>query len=130
MDDGEAIAGRFFAPAEADRLRGVAPEGRDEAFFACWTRKEAFVKAIGEGLSHPLDSFEVTLTPGEPAGLLRVGGHPPDPARWTLAALPAVPGYAGALVVRGSPERVDYRIWSRNGGSRCFADPTSRCIPS
>ncbi len=130
MDDGEAIAGRFFAPAEADRLRGIAPELRDEAFFACWTRKEAFVKAIGEGLSHPLDSFEVTLGPGEPARLLGVGGHPPDPARWTLAALPAVPGYAGALVVRGRPERVDYRIWSRNGGSRCFADTTSRCIPS
>jgi 4'-phosphopantetheinyl transferase len=130
MDDGEGIAGRFFAPAEADRLCSIPPESRDEAFFACWTRKEAFVKAIGEGLSHPLDSFEVTLAPGEPARLLHVGGHPPHPARWTLAALPAIPGYAGALVVRGRPERVDYRIWSGNGARRSFADTTSRCVPS
>jgi 4'-phosphopantetheinyl transferase len=130
MEDAEAIAGRFFAPAEADRLRAVHPELRDEAFFACWTRKEAFVKAIGEGLSHPLDSFEVTLAPGGPARLLRVGGHPPDPASWTLAALPAVPGYAGALVVRGRPDRVDYRIWGGTAGRRSFADTTSRCVPS
>jgi 4'-phosphopantetheinyl transferase len=130
MDDGEGIAGRFFAPAEAGRLRAVPPELRDQAFFACWTRKEAFVKAIGEGLSHPLDSFEVTLAPGEPARLLHVGGHPPDPAHWMLAALPAVAGYAGALVVRGRPERVDYRRWGGNGASRSFADSTSRCVPS
>ncbi len=130
LDDGQAIAGRFFATGEAERLRRLAPELRDEAFFACWTRKEAFVKAIGEGLSHPLDSFEVTLAPGEPARLLHVGGKPPDAARWTLAALPAVPGYAGALVVRGRPERVDYRMWSRSAGSGSFADTTSRCVPS
>ena len=72
-----------------------------QAFFACWTRKEAYVKAKGEGLSIPLDQFEVSLVPGRPAALERVFSDPGEAGRWTLQDLLPAPGYAGALCVEG-----------------------------
>ena len=93
----EGIAERFFSPGEVAALRAAPVEERDEAFFRCWTRKEAYVKARGGGLSIPLDSFEVTLG-RERAALSRAS----DSEGWTMAALEPAPGYAGALVVEGS----------------------------
>jgi 4'-phosphopantetheinyl transferase len=90
----EAIAARFFAPAECAALRGLPPEQREAAFFACWTRKEALLKASGDGLSRPLSSFAVPVDPAA-AGPWRVEG-------FTLTALPAPPGYAAALAAAGS----------------------------
>lgn len=94
-------ARRFFSPAEADALMGVAPGRRREAFFECWTRKEAFVKARGEGVALGLRRFEVSLRPGEPAALLRFEGDPAEPARWSLCALDPGEGYKAALAVEG-----------------------------
>ncbi|MEP6919457.1 MAG: 4'-phosphopantetheinyl transferase superfamily protein, partial [Acidobacteriota bacterium] len=111
MTDAAQIASRFFAPGEVERLRALPLALQHEAFFECWTRKEAFVKAIGEGLSHPLDSFEVTLTPGDPARLVHVDGHQPDPRDWTLTALPRIPGHVGALAIRGRPQTIGYHVW-------------------
>jgi 4'-phosphopantetheinyl transferase len=96
MPDAAAIAERFFAPSEYDVFRSVPPDQQSQAFFNCWTRKEAFVKAIGDGLTCPLHGFEVSLRPGEPALLLRIhgeGGAPP----WTIWHLEPLPGYVGAL---------------------------------
>ena len=96
-----AIAGRFFSPAEVESLRGL-PEGqRIQAFFSCWTRKEAYVKARGEGLSLPLDRFVVSLVPGESAALVRDEGDPRAVSRWSLHQLDPGHGYAGALAVEG-----------------------------
>ena len=71
------------------------------AFFYCWTRKEAYIKAIGEGLSEPLDRFSVTLTPGEPSRFRHLGGDPARAADWTLIHLVPAPGAVGALAYEG-----------------------------
>lgn len=102
MADALQIAGRFFSAPENEALQTVPPEQRDEAFFNGWTRKEAYIKAIGEGLSHPLDSFDVSLKPGETAQLLAVRSAPADRTRWSLRSLVPASGYVAALVVEGA----------------------------
>jgi 4'-phosphopantetheinyl transferase len=98
----EQIAERFFSSHEIVALRALPVALREYAFFLCWTRKEAYVKARGEGLSLPLDQFDVSLVPGEPAALLRTRPDPDEALRWSLRELTLVPpGYAGALAVEG-----------------------------
>lgn len=100
---GEQIAKHFFSPREVAALRELPPSDQGPAFFRCWTRKEAFVKARGEGLSLPLDRFDVSLLPGEPAALLRTLDDPSEVNRWTLYGLdPTYPGYAAALAVEAT----------------------------
>jgi 4'-phosphopantetheinyl transferase len=99
LPDYELIAQHFFAAGERSALLRLPESGRRQAFFNCWTRKEAYVKAIGDGLYSALDSFEVSL--GEPVRLISVGGDPAGAARWRVVAEPAPAGYATALVVEG-----------------------------
>ncbi len=100
------IARRFFSPFEVESLCGLPGEQRVEGFFRCWTRKEAYIKATGRGLSQSLDGFDVTLGPGERAALLRNddGTH----ERWAMADVDVGPGYAGALAVEGPVSQVRY----------------------
>jgi 4'-phosphopantetheinyl transferase len=98
MPDALRIARSTFAPDEAQALAALPPEARDRAFMAVWTRKEAIVKAIGAGLSMPLDRFSVSLPPG-PATLLRMAGAPDAPADWTLHHLEPGPGTIGAAAI-------------------------------
>lgn len=93
------IAERFFSMAERTALRQLPYEQRHEAFFRCWTRKEAFIKALGEGLSHPLDQFDVNLAPEEPASLLATRPDPTEVERWTLWNVPIPGDFAAAIVV-------------------------------
>jgi len=95
------IAGRFFSQAEQATFAGVAEELKQEAFFRCWTRKEAFVKAKGDGLSLALDQFDVSLRPGESAQLLSSRPDPEEQHRWSMWDLNVGPDYAAALVVEG-----------------------------
>jgi len=76
IPNAEAISQRIFSVAEYSRFCEIPPYQRTEAFFNGWTRKEAYVKAIGDGLSMALDRIEVSLVPGEPAGLLYLDGDP------------------------------------------------------
>lgn len=103
MPDAAPIARRFFSSVENEAFAAVPPDARDRAFFTCWTRKEAFIKAVGEGLSRPLDSFDVTLRAGEPAQLLCTRRDPADVERWTLREIDVGPGWAAALAVEGGP---------------------------
>lgn len=98
---GDDIAQRFFSPAECACLSEISAELRHEAFFKCWTRKEAFIKAIGIGLTLPLNQFDVTLSPGEPAQLLRTRWDESEAARWSLQAIDVGPDYAAAVAVAG-----------------------------
>jgi 4'-phosphopantetheinyl transferase len=93
----EGIARRFFAPEEVTELMGLAEGARHDGFFNCWTRKEAYIKAVGEGLSVPLDSFQVTLEPGVPARMVALDGSTAAAQRWTLHAFTPAPDYAGAI---------------------------------
>jgi 4'-phosphopantetheinyl transferase len=102
----EKIAERFFAPGEVARLFSLAPELRHDAFFACWTRKEAYIKAVGQGLSLSLQQFEVSLAPYEPAALLATFDDPGEASYWTLHNLEPGAGYAAAVAVRGLGVRI------------------------
>ncbi|HEY0019869.1 MAG TPA: 4'-phosphopantetheinyl transferase superfamily protein [Longimicrobium sp.] len=102
MPDGMDIARRFFSAPENEVFAALADDVRDLAFFRCWTRKEAYIKAVGEGLSMPLDRFDVAFAPGEPARILRTRGNPAEAERWTMLALEPGPGYVGALAVEGA----------------------------
>lgn len=109
----QEIADRFFSPREAQILLALPAEQRVEAFFKCWTRKEAYVKALGGGLSIPLDSFDVAFAPGTTPALLRVAGRPEETARWKLYNLDAAPNYAAALLVEGEEHQL--KFWDWNG---------------
>jgi 4'-phosphopantetheinyl transferase len=98
---GEQIAARFFSSGEIDVLRTVSADLKNEAFFNCWTRKEAYIKARGEGLSMPLDQFEVSLAPGETAALLHNHKEPGETTRWSMQSVEMPDGYVAALVAEG-----------------------------
>jgi 4'-phosphopantetheinyl transferase len=102
------LARRFFSPREAAALLSLPSALRPQAFLACWARKEAYVKARGGGLSIPLDSFSVSLLPGEPAALLEPAG---EAARWSLLALDPAPGYVACVAVEGKGWRVRRWQW-------------------
>ncbi len=106
MPDAEAIAERFFSREEQERLRRVPSADKARAFFHCWTRKEAYIKAIGEGLSEPLDRFSVTLLPEEPARFVHLGGDRQRAAAWSLHHLVPEDGAVGALALEGASWRV------------------------
>jgi 4'-phosphopantetheinyl transferase len=97
----EQLAEHFFSPDERAVLLGVPPPLRQQTFYNCWTRKEAYIKARGEGLSIPLDIFDVSLRPGEPAALLQSRENPAEVTRWSLHALTPGEHYAAALAVEG-----------------------------
>ncbi len=96
----EQIAERFFSRREVSALSALPTELRQRAFFLCWTRKEAYIKARGEGLSIPLDQFDVSLIPGEPAALLSTQPDPDEALRWSLQELALASGYAAAFAVK------------------------------
>ena len=106
----EDIARSHFSAGEVSSLTRLAPRDRVEGFFLAWTRKEAYVKAHGGGLQIPLDSFDVNLSPGEPARFIR-GVNP----RWQIADCLVDHGYPAALVYDGAPAHVRFFTPARNG---------------
>lgn len=100
----EDIARRYFSRLEVETFDALPKEEQVAAFFRCWTRKEAYIKAIGKGLSQSLDCFDVTLAPGAPAALLRADSE--DKLTWSFSDLDAGPEYAAALAVEGAGSRV------------------------
>jgi 4'-phosphopantetheinyl transferase len=101
------VAEHFFSVAEIYTLSGLEPKLRTQAFFNCWTRKEAYVKARGEGLSMPLDVFDVSLAPGTSAAMLSNRVDKSEPSRWIFQNLQIAPDYAGTLVVEAIASRPD-----------------------
>src|SRR5262250_3993569 len=106
-----SVARRFFAPAEVTSLESIPQSEQTTAFFACWSCKEAYVKARGTGIALGLDRFEVSLLPGRPASLLATHDEPDAVKRWTLMALAPGDGYAGPLVTDG-PAQLECWHWT------------------
>ena len=103
------IAERYFSAQEQAEFRSLPDELQTEAFFLCWTRKEAFLKARGEGLQVPLDSFTVSLTPGRPEVLSSA-----DAERWHMFSFSPAPGYVAALVTEGQNTERHFWEWQSN----------------
>jgi len=91
------VAKRLFAPAEYEELIALPAEQWAAGFYNCWTRKEAYVKALGLGLSYPLDAFTVSVAPGEPARFTS------DEKGWAMTSFEPAPGFQAALVTRAGP---------------------------
>jgi 4'-phosphopantetheinyl transferase len=105
------MATRFFTPREAGAIRTVPPGRSEEAFFHVWTRKEAFLKALGLGLSHGLERFEVSVPPDDPPRLLHIDGDPRAASSWSLISLLPAPGYVAALASQGPSPRLRVQAW-------------------
>jgi 4'-phosphopantetheinyl transferase len=100
MQEVEGIARRFFCEREAARLLALPKQQQDHGFFNCWTRKEAYLKATGDGITAALDQFEVTLQPDEPVEFASICSSPAEAALWALYDLRPAPGYVGALAIK------------------------------
>jgi 4'-phosphopantetheinyl transferase len=99
LPDADKIAKRFFSPQENLIYQELTK--KQAAFYHCWTRKEAFIKAIGEGLSYPLDKFEVSFLPNDEPCIKHINGDKNQGKRWSLKGLEPYPGYIGAIAVEG-----------------------------
>jgi 4'-phosphopantetheinyl transferase len=108
------IATRFFSPEECAKLESVPAGQSVDAFFNCWTRKEAYIKARGQGLSIPLDSFVVAFAPGENPALLQVKTGDENFSRWRFHALHPGTGYKAALAVEGHDHQLLLWEWRAN----------------
>ena len=100
------IARRFFCRGEAQELDALPEAQRERAFFQCWTRKEAYIKATGNGLSTALSEFRVTLKADEPARFVHLGNETSGPPEWVLHNLDISSAYAAAIAHRGGPKPV------------------------
>ncbi len=105
------IAERTFSSEENNQLRQLNETERQKAFFNCWTRKEAFIKALGDGISFPLDQFDVSLKPGDQARILRIFGSEENAEHWSMHELIPAEGYSAALVVERKGCLIEYQDW-------------------
>lgn len=112
--DIQTLATSFFTKKEAQKLLSLPPHFKISGFYNCWTRKEAFIKAIGEGLSFPLDQFEVSLHPNAPAQLLATYWNQEEIKTWTLTSFHPKPDYTAALAFKGDPVEIKYFNWENN----------------
>ena len=113
IDEGvewEELAGRFFAAAECQALAALPRSAQRVAFFDCWTRKEAVIKAMGEGLRRSLASFVVSLEPHR-AAMLSCDTALGTTGSWVLLPVPVSAGYRAALAVRGRGAPIAVRWW-------------------
>ena len=114
QSDHAEIARRFFSRVEVEHLMALPNDLYAEAFFSCWTRKEAYLKACGEGLATPLDSFSVPLTidPSQTAAEFRPAATSIVRAkRWSFHTLRPASGYLGSLAIEGRGWRLIHRHW-------------------
>lgn len=109
--DLDAVAQRVFSAVELAEYQALDSEARRRAFFNAWTRKEAFIKATGEGMTRPLQGFDVVLVPGEPPAIRRIEDAGDDTSRWSLHAFEPMPGYVAAVAVRAPGITPHYLSW-------------------
>jgi 4'-phosphopantetheinyl transferase len=106
----EQIAANTFSPQENWELENLPPQERLAAFYNCWTRKEAFVKALGKGLYYPLNRFSISLSTEKQSCLLNIDDDPAEAARWAIVELKIAEGYAAGLAVEGHNWQLIIRV--------------------
>jgi 4'-phosphopantetheinyl transferase len=111
LRDIDDLARTVFSERELAVFHALPEGSRSQGFFNCWTRKEAFVKAVGEGLSHPLDAFDVTFRPGEEARLVELNGSPTRAAAWSLFDVSPMAGWVGAVAVENADAELNRAGW-------------------
>ncbi len=109
--DFETITSRFFSQNEANLILSLDLNDRTESFYKCWTRKEAFIKAHGEGLSIPLDQFEVSILDSEDVQLKIVRWNPKAIEDWSMISFEPDKEWLGALVVKSPIQQVNFYKW-------------------
>jgi 4'-phosphopantetheinyl transferase len=112
MEDMDRVAEMSFSTGEYARFQKIGKQDRLRAFYNCWTRKEAFIKAIGDGMSFPLQEFEVSLEPDRPAELLSIQGSVEKANHWAMHDLKTRDGYTAALVVQGKDHLISNKQWT------------------
>jgi 4'-phosphopantetheinyl transferase len=117
VPDAVALARRFFAPAEVRVIDALPDEERSAWFLSCWTRKEAYLKALGCGLGRPLDAFTVSVDPAAEARLVEDLADPEATGRWRFLEIGVLEGFAAALVAEGTVGRVRRHEWSEDAVS-------------
>jgi 4'-phosphopantetheinyl transferase len=110
--DFRALATHVFSPSEQEALFALPEPRARRAFFTCWSRKEAVIKALGLGLSFPLDAFDVSVDPSAPPRLLASRDARLDVHRWSMHEVAVPPGYASALVVEAGGATVRSFTWT------------------
>ncbi|MFN2190357.1 MAG: 4'-phosphopantetheinyl transferase family protein [Candidatus Promineifilaceae bacterium] len=105
VPDAEEIAARFFSQWEDDVLKSLPEDQKTAAFYSCWTRKEAYIKAMGLGLSMPLDRFAVSIKPEEPAQLIHIDGSASEAAKWAVKSWEPKTGYIAAVACKCADPR-------------------------
>jgi 4'-phosphopantetheinyl transferase len=108
------MAAKFFSTNEINNLFALPEEQLTPGFFNCWTRKEAFIKAVGEGLSFPLNRFEVSLEPGQPAKLLATDWAPEAVSKWSIYSMSPGANFVGGLAIEGSVGEVKFWNWQQS----------------
>ena len=99
--DAQSIVANNFSEYEKKSFNALPTKDKKEAFFKCWTRKEAYIKAIGKGLYYPLDQFDVSVSPNEPPKIIRIDGSSAEASKWTLADVTTHSDYSAALAFEG-----------------------------
>lgn len=107
----EAVAERFFSHSELAALREVPPRQRTFAFFTAWARKEAYVKARGEGISNRLSGFSISIDPEKNAVLLADSMDEYATLHWRIYPLDIAHGYAAAIATEGAMDRLRTMSW-------------------
>ena len=110
-DVGDLVA-RFFSQRENELFQQLAPEKKSAAFFNLWTRKEALLKATGEGITGGLNRVEVSFLEHEPAQLLAINGDSESAREWTLKSFQPLHGFIGALAIKAQSVQVQCWKWA------------------
>ncbi len=108
IPEAKQIAEHYFSARENAVFRALPEHEKPLAFLKCWTRKEAYLKALGVGLTGSLEEFDVSLAPGEPARLLSVRGDPEEASRWFIHGLMPASGYVASIAVKGHGAHLTY----------------------
>jgi 4'-phosphopantetheinyl transferase len=112
IEDIDSLAQRFFTTSEQALVQAAPTDQKEHIFYRCWTRKEAYIKAIGKGFSIPLDSFDSSMALGAHGRWLQSTDDSSAQNRWWLSDLALLEGYVGALVVDGRALKITYVTWS------------------